>query len=548
MVNDHENHHELDSLLEQAMRKEMPFEVEANMRDRLATFARRLERGVTAVTPTARSRRRRHSGLRVAFLGVAAVIVAVIALARPALETWYIWQLESEDRNAREGAATKLGELRSTRAIPHLIAMLKHESVRQSEDTIVHVRRTRTRQTSLSLQMVAPPASVGRVIATWKSAELPASARALAAIGRPSVPHLVGAVETGDEAAQLTAAATLAAIGPSAAPALIEALDHRDPKVRELSAAALGVRGRVINHAGLPVSDATVFLAESREQNILNGHITRSIGWPIQSLAKRLLPPQQKTARGGQFVLRGAKEESNTVVVLTDFLHAWTQRVPDIREEITITLPDPARLILRYEVENDLPEAEIHANLDTWSEEGRQFGRIAQVAMVANGGEVVLENVTPGNYELTRHKSFRIGDYGVGRPLDRRYVSLVAGGTTVVEFVRREGTVIAGRVIGLPEGAVPGVFLHVEPATKTEQNRRLILDMLTCEPNGEFATARLPAGEILLVAEAYEVNARRNRGIVLRERRPQFTGSVKVSVPASGKLEPVAIEMQKPPR
>lgn len=77
---------------------------------------------------------------------------------------------------------------------------------------------------------------------------------------------------------------------------------------------------------------------------------------------------------------------------------------------------------------------------------------------------------------------------------------------------------------------------------KTEDNRRLVLDLLTCEPNGEFTTARIPPGKYLVVAEAYEPAGRVITGGL---RRPDFRGVVEVTVPASGQLEPVVIDMRK---
>ncbi len=476
------------------------------------------------------TRRRRSLGLVTTVLGISAVVVAVSALAKPVLEMWYIRQLESGDTEVSRGAAIRLGELRSARAIPQLLVMLEREC-RQQEPTQTS-QRGATRQK-------AP--SVAYQIATWRPADLPTSAQALVAIGAPAAPRLVETLEGAAELVRMTAAVTLADIGPSAFSALTEGLDHPDRKVRQLSAAALGVRGRVVDHEGRPVAGASVFLAGGREQNILNGQVTRYIDWPIRNSAKISSIHQVETDLGGHFVLRGAGEKGNVVVVLTDFLHAWTAPVSDLREEITITLPEPATLVLRYDIDNDLPEAEIHAYLNTWERKDWQLGNIVQIAAVVNGSEMVLKNVTPGDYQLSRRKSFRLGDYGTGRPLERRSVTLAAGKTTEVEFVRREGAVITGRVTGLPDGAVPGVFLHLEPANKTEDNRRLVLELLTCEPNGEFTTARIPPGDYLVVARAYEPEGRTIRSF----RRPDFSDSLEVTVPSSGRLEPVVIEMRK---
>ena len=57
------------------------------------------------------------------------LVAAGFAFKRPILEQWYLWELESEDEQERKLAAEKLGELRSVRAIPSLIRILRGEYV-----------------------------------------------------------------------------------------------------------------------------------------------------------------------------------------------------------------------------------------------------------------------------------------------------------------------------------------------------------------------------------------------------------------------------------
>ena len=117
------------------------------------------------------TRRRRSIGLVTTALGISAVVVAVSALAKPVLEMWYIRQLESGDTEVSRGAAIRLGELRSARAIPQLLVMLERECSQQAQ--------TQTSQRGATRQK-AP--SVAYQIATWRSADLPTSAQALVAI------------------------------------------------------------------------------------------------------------------------------------------------------------------------------------------------------------------------------------------------------------------------------------------------------------------------------------------------------------------------------
>ena len=151
------------------------------------------------------TRRRRSLGLVTTVLGISAVVVAVSALAKPVLEMWYIRQLESGDTEVSRGAAIRLGELRSARAIPQLLVMLERECSQQAQ--------TQTSQRGATRQK-AP--SVAYQIATWRPADLPTSAQALVAIGAPAAPRLVETLEGAAELVRMTAAVTLADIGPSA--------------------------------------------------------------------------------------------------------------------------------------------------------------------------------------------------------------------------------------------------------------------------------------------------------------------------------------------
>ncbi|MBI4603942.1 MAG: hypothetical protein HY721_18460 [Planctomycetes bacterium] len=66
----------------------------------------------------------RRAALATAALGVAVAVVAIWVGKDAALEWWHLRQLREGDADARLRAAEALGEMRSARAAPHLVAFL----------------------------------------------------------------------------------------------------------------------------------------------------------------------------------------------------------------------------------------------------------------------------------------------------------------------------------------------------------------------------------------------------------------------------------------
>ena len=59
-------------------------------------------------------------------LGVAAATALAVFLKEPMREQWYIWALGSDDSASCPDAAKRLGRMRSTRAVPRLIEILRN--------------------------------------------------------------------------------------------------------------------------------------------------------------------------------------------------------------------------------------------------------------------------------------------------------------------------------------------------------------------------------------------------------------------------------------
>ncbi len=136
-------------------------------------------------------------------IGVVALSVTVIALKRPLSEQWCLWKLESDDPATRDLAARSLGEMRSIRAIPPLIELLRQIP---PEPTVkVYFTKVRGRWAE----------------GGWEAAQL-----ALTKIAAPALPSLVELLGESDSTVRLRAIDALGMIGPKAkptVPALIRA-------------------------------------------------------------------------------------------------------------------------------------------------------------------------------------------------------------------------------------------------------------------------------------------------------------------------------------
>ena len=153
-------------------------------------------------------------------LGTVALLVMAVTLKRPALEQWYLWQLESENEEERAIAAETLGEMNSVRAVPKLAETLAKEPGPYARTRIADALRG------------IVPGAVSAVDA---------------------VPALIDALKADHEDVRGTAAEILGKIGSqakAAIPALGTALaTDKSVSVRTVAAGALGEIGRGVKDA-----------------------------------------------------------------------------------------------------------------------------------------------------------------------------------------------------------------------------------------------------------------------------------------------------------
>ncbi len=309
----------------------------------------------------------------------------------------------------------------------------------------------------------------------------------------------------------------------------------------------LPIRGRVVDHKGNPAVGAKVFLRDK-------SHITLRNGKPERTAVQRTV-----TDEDGRFAIDAAKGKATALIVSAPTCHVWQVPLTDAPGEVIIRLPEPATLELLYDIPGDAPQATIEIHLKSWDMPGwKRVASAMRTVAVPNNGRVVLNDMTPGLYDVWRSKVMSDGHLGFGAFCDRGDFALTAGKTTSAAYVRKEGHPVSGRITGLPADSVPGVMLLVQraaktkpPAAKTKQPaagsavRWITADALGCKPNGPFKTARLSPGTYTINAKAYALVSDSGRSFGLSWRVPAFTGSAKVTVEKDRPPAEVVIVMTK---
>jgi hypothetical protein len=158
-------------------------------------------------------------------------------------------------------------------------------------------------------------------------------------------------------------------------------------------------------------------------------------------------------------------------------------------------------------------------------------------------GETTLDNMPPGKYVIDRQKA---------SSCDRREVVVESGKTVTSEFVRKNGTAVVGKVVGLKEGMYgkdprnPGAIVSVRPVS--ERRNPAIddwprCDSLICGMDGQFKTEQLLPGEYEIFAEAF-VHETPEGSQRMGIRGPSYVGRTTVTVHESGEPPEVTIELK----
>jgi hypothetical protein len=297
--------------------------------------------------------------------------------------------------------------------------------------------------------------------------------------------------------------------------------------------------GRVLDYQGRPVTGASVFLVTDQKLSLTDGVPERPFRGSTYT-----------TGDTGRFALRGISgEEQKVVIFLADGLEAAFTSKVEPGQEWNLALPQPAALDLHYDIPKDQPEAEFQ--LQRMAMEPEYWGSFGLVLKptVANPGQLLLTNLTPGEYDFGRPKTLRVGRTGRGVLCDRQRLLLKSGETQRVDVVRSAGFPVRGEVTGLDQSEAQGGFLYVRSADATSEPDGLsewglpCFDARTFGQDGHFETARLVPGNYALRAEVYEPEPPSS---VWRSgvRLPSYIGIAKITVTADTAPAPVKVQLR----
>jgi hypothetical protein len=339
------------------------------------------------------------------------------------------------------------------------------------------------------------------------------------------------------------------------------------------------VRGRVLDHLGNAVKDASVFAVRSTGMTLAGGKAVHAFDGEEDRTVRGA-----KTDSEGRFELalsvgpgkeRPAGDDPASanatpgLAISSPALDAWPVPLPEGNAEAVIRLPSPTRVEIRYDIKGSDEEASVFVqsvmhDVDAW----KGFEIIRHVP-IHNQGNVELTSLPPGRYQFARSRMLRHGNIGQGYFLDRQYVEVASDKTTVISFVRTTGARVGGSVEWEEGTKLTGVILSVRKVAAPEDSAsaRMFPDLfdvrlLRVSTNGGtqekpeivgnrglFLTERIAPGRYEVHAEGYTPltpQQERSSGII----RATLTAQATVIIPESGVVPTLKLELKKlgPPK
>ena len=210
-------------------------------------------------------------------------------------------------------------------------------------------------------------------------------------------------------------------------------------------AEAVPVSGRVLYHDGTPAARVSVFLVGNAGTTIGDGKAwqgIRSDNMEDKTVTKT------STDAAGRFTLPGGGD-AKRIVVSAPRLDFWVVPRPEnaaVKDsEFTIKLPAPGRLVVKYDIPGGDAKAKLSLQVNTWDSPLSRGIQCTYGPLVANKGQVVLDNLPPGKCYLDREKNIAWTTLFC----DRRLLTIESGKTLESNFIRDRGTAVVGQVVGL---------------------------------------------------------------------------------------------------
>ena len=184
------------------------------------------------------------------------------------------------------------------------------------------------------------------------------------------------------------------------------------------------VRGRVLDHLGKPVKDASVFAVRPIGMTLAGGRAVHSFDGEEDPTVRGA-----KTDSEGRFELalsvaagegRPAGDPPTSagatpgLAISSPALDAWPVPLPEGDAEAVIRLPSPTRVEIRYDIKGSDDEASVFVQSLMHDVAAWKGFEIVRHIPIRNQGRVELTSLPPGRYQFARSRMIRHGNIGHG--------------------------------------------------------------------------------------------------------------------------------------
>jgi hypothetical protein len=338
------------------------------------------------------------------------------------------------------------------------------------------------------------------------------------------------------------------------------------------------VRGRVLDHQGNPVREASVFALRSIGLTLVGGRAVNSWDGGEDKTVRSVKtdadgrfeiavgdPPAANPVAAGRKPLGGdfgpaSRADVPGLAVSSAVLDAWPAPLPAGDAEAVIRLPAPTRVEVVYDIEGSDDDGTIFLQLVMHETDAWKGVEIMRKFPLRNQGRLAISTLPPGRYQFARSRTVRHGNIGQGGFLDRQLVEIASDKPTIISFVRPTGARLAGSVEWEEGVELTGVIINVRRPGEPGEHFPHLFDMrlLKVSTNdragdngtiegrrGLFLTEKIPPGTYEVFAEGYAPLTpaqERRTGLI----GPSLTALAKVTVPESGPVASLRLELKKP--